>query len=663
MPELRFRQVHMDFHTSESIRDIGAKFRPDRFADTLQKACVDSVTCFARCHHGWLYYKSREFPERIHPHLANKNLLAEQIEACHERGIRVPIYTTVQWDHYTAGRHPEWLAITADGKISGTAPFEAGFYRTLCVNSPYRDFLKAHTREVLRTLPVDGLFFDIVGVRECACGHCRAGMTDRGMDPAFEDDRMQFARQTMDEFKLDMSRFVRRLKRGATIFYNAGHVDPSIHGSLKAYSHLELESLPTGGWGYMHFPVTARYARTLGVDFLGMTGKFHTSWGDFHSFKNQAALEFECFNALALGARCSVGDQLLPSGRICPHTYKLIGSVYSQVKAKEPWCRDARPVAEIGLLTPEEFRVSSTHVDGPPTGVQGAVRILQETGHQFDIIDSGADFRAFRLLILPDEYPVDDKLARRIEKYLSDGGALIASFESGLKPDKSDFAVKGLGVSLVGPAPYNPDFVVPGGPIGRGMPRTEHVMYMRGLQVRAKRGAKVLAGVRKPYFNRTWEHFCSHRHTPSSGRSAYPGIVQKRGSVYFAHPVFSQYNDNAPEWCKQLVVNALDLLLPDRLVTHDGPTTVQVALNEQPRKKRHVLHLLHYIPERRAENMDVIKDVIPLHDLAVSGKAPRTIKKVRCVPERQSLAFEQRDGRVEFVLPRLEGHQMIEMTC
>jgi hypothetical protein len=34
---------------------------------------------------------------------------------------------------------------------------------------------------------------------------------------------------------------------------------------------------PSGGWGYMHFPLTVRYARGLGIDCMGMTGKFHTS--------------------------------------------------------------------------------------------------------------------------------------------------------------------------------------------------------------------------------------------------------------------------------------------------------------------------------------------------------------------------------------------------
>ena len=62
----------------------------------------------------------------------------------------------------------------------------------------------------------------------------------------------------------------------------------------------------------MHFPLSQRYARTTGLDCLGMTGKFHTSWGDFQSYKNEAALQFECLQMLALNAKCSIGDQLHP---------------------------------------------------------------------------------------------------------------------------------------------------------------------------------------------------------------------------------------------------------------------------------------------------------------------------------------------------------------
>lgn len=48
-----------------------------------------------------IYSDTKLFPERHHPHL-KRNLLKEQSEACHRRGIRAPVYTTIQWDQFAA---------------------------------------------------------------------------------------------------------------------------------------------------------------------------------------------------------------------------------------------------------------------------------------------------------------------------------------------------------------------------------------------------------------------------------------------------------------------------------------------------------------------------------------------------------------------------------
>ena len=63
---LCFRQIHLDFHTGEHIPNIGSEFDPEEFAATLERARVDSITCFARCHHGWIYFDTTAFPERRH---------------------------------------------------------------------------------------------------------------------------------------------------------------------------------------------------------------------------------------------------------------------------------------------------------------------------------------------------------------------------------------------------------------------------------------------------------------------------------------------------------------------------------------------------------------------------------------------------------------------
>src|SRR5262249_32673893 len=159
----------------------------------------------------------------------------------------------------------------------------------------------------------------------------------------------------------------------------------------------------------------------------------HTSWGDFHSYKNSAALEFECFRMLALGATCSIGDQLPPNGALDAPAYDLIGQVYSEVERKEPWCVGARTISEIGVLTPEEFG-GGAFWELPPA-VNGITRLLEESANQFDILDSASDFTRYRILVLPDAIPVSSTLAAKLEAYLAQGGALIASFESGLNPE------------------------------------------------------------------------------------------------------------------------------------------------------------------------------------------------------------------------------------
>ena len=206
------------------------------------------------------------------------------------------------------------------------------------------------------------------------------------------------------------------------------------------------------------------------------------------------------------------------------------------------------------------------------------------------------------------------------------------------------------------------EYVLPTGRIGQGLPPTEHVMYAKGVEVEAEPGSEVLAQVIASYFDRTWERFCSHRQTPSSGRPDYPAIVRRGRVIYFAHPIFGLYHARAPRWCKRLLLNAIDTLLPERLLRHDGPSTVMATVNEQAAERRWVVHLLHYIPERRGADFDVIEDVIPVYDVKLSVKVPGKVRDVVLVPEQSPLKFKQKDDRIEFTVKELVGHQMIEIV-
>ena len=674
---MRMRQIHLDFHTSEAIAGIGSQFDADEFGDTLAAARVDSITCFARGHHGWIYYDSQAHPERIHPHLQRRNLLVEQIEACHARGIRVPVYTTVQWDQLTATQNPDWLCINEDGGYHGNGMYEAGFYRRIALNSPYMDFLKAHVADIFACLPaVDGFFFDIVHACDDSSIWTTRAMLDAGLDPGDAAARLDYGGTVLDNFRSEMTAFVRQYSDDCTIFYNRGHVGPHNRRNASAFTHWELESLPSGHWGYIHFPLTMRYARTLDIPCLGHTGKFHTAWGDFHSFKNQEALEYECFRMLAMGAGPFVGDQLPPDGKIEDHVYDLIGNVYRQIEAKEQWCLGARAISDIAVMTPEEFAPVDDR--GMQPSICGAHSMLAEAGHQFDIVDSQADFSAYKALILPDDIPVDAALNDKIKAYLDGGGALIASYESGMDAGKSSFALEALPVTMRGEGPRDrfgdlargryfergdyAEYIIPTGAIGKGLPPTEHAMYIRGLHVAAADDAETLADITPAVFDRSWRHFCSHRQSPSSGETGGAAIVKRGRVIYFSSPLFTQYYHNAPQWCRTLFLNALDMLLPQPVVRHGGPSTLELMLNEQPAQSRLVLHLLHYIPIRRSRDIDIIEDIIPLYDIPVSIRADKHIQAVKLAPGGDALDFARAGGRVNFTVPSVNGHQMIELV-
>ena len=113
------RQIHLDFHTSPFIPDVGADFDADEFAQTLADARVNSVTVFAKCHHGMCYYPTQTGTP--HPALNGRDLLGEQLEALHKRGIRAPIYTTIVWEEDAAARFPQWRQMAKDGTFAGTS--------------------------------------------------------------------------------------------------------------------------------------------------------------------------------------------------------------------------------------------------------------------------------------------------------------------------------------------------------------------------------------------------------------------------------------------------------------------------------------------------------------------------------------------------------------
>lgn len=651
--ELPLRQVHLDFHTSELIGGIGSDFDAERFAATLKAAHVNSVTCFSRCHHGWIYHDTK-FAEARHPHLTC-NLLPQQVAACHAVGIRVPVYITVGWDVRVAREHPEWREVAPDGRLAGAGPLEPGWPK-LCFNTPYIEFVAEQTAEVFDLCRVDGVFFDIVFQNECCCPRCMSGMSERGYDPTRPPDRQAYAGEVLDSARRRLFGEVRKHSEHATVFFNAGHISPAIRSAIECYTHLELESLPSGGWGYMHFPVTARYARKLGLPTMGMTGKFHVTWGHFSSFKSMPALEYESFVTVANAAACSIGDQLHPRGVLCEETYRRIGQVYGAIEEREPWYIGAEAITEVAVYNTEALRPGHIRLDHAMTG---AARALLETAHQFDIVDGQMDWSSYRVLILPDAVSLDEQLADRVRGYLAAGGAVLATGRSGMKTDGSGFELSEWPVEYVREARVHPDFILAGPSLQADMPSVPFVAYEVGLECVPRAGSEVLATTFLPYFERTYAHFCSHFHAPIERQAEYPSAVRLGRCIYLSHPHFTAYAKHGAGEDALIVRNAMALLLDRPLVRTTAPTTCHITITRQPSRRRWIVHLLHYIPERRSEQRDTIRDVVSLSNVGLAVRTDAVPTAVYLAPTGEPLDSTTDGGYTRLTVPVVAGYAMV----
>ena len=201
-------------------------------------------------------------------------------------------------------------------------------------------------------------------------------------------------------------------------------------------------------------------------------------------------------------------------------------------------------------------------------------------------------------------------------------------------------------------------------------------MYMNSQQVKPTTG-EVLLGIRNPYFNRTWEHFCSHQHALDAEPSEFPAAIRKGSVLYLAHPIFAIYAAQGAVAYREYAANAIRLMLGDgKTIDTNLPSTARISLMRQPKQNRYVLHLLHANTILRGSNVklspegyvrdshpvEVIEDLLPLRDVEVTLRLPDSIKRVTLEPQGKEIAFSMENDRIKVVLDEFTCHQMVSIA-
>ncbi|MGN1100317.1 MAG: hypothetical protein ACI4S9_08205 [Christensenellales bacterium] len=647
------RHIHADFHTSELMENIGERYSKEDFQRALKIGNVASIVVFAKCHHSNFYYPTKI--GRMHPHL-KFDLMGSMIEACHEIGVKAPIYYTVGWSAQDALAHKDWwtkgfgvetpnnLNYDIYAKPDDPKPFTS--WINLCINNPdYQKQIFAEVEEICTNYPVDGFFFDIMfNDNECDCHACRKGMKELGMNPDKIEDSRKYLILKRREFQKNIVELVHKHHKDAEVFFNmADMYKPEF---LEFNTHFEIEDNPQIWEGYDKMPVRAKYFSRLRKPYMAQSGKFHTSWGEYAGFKNPLALKYEAAAMLTYGARIGIGDQIHPSGEMDLQTYKNIGVAFEYAKQIEEYCLDTLETSRLGLFLSDNAETDS-----------GMTRMLFETQLDFDIILDGESVERYDTIIIPPGAKLSADMRKKVNEHIRLGKGVLLMGDGAVEDGK--FVID-CGFRYLGHSPFDYDYVKAGEPFADFPLQSPYLFYSTANEVECPEDAVVCATVREPFFTRTYRRYCSHQNTPYKLEdAAYPAVAVNGNVAYVAHNTPKIYFDYGCQYHRDLTIRALREVYKNPVMKVEGlMSSGRSRFVYSPDKNRYVFHALYVTPSKRGI-AQVLEDFPYILDTKVDLEVAHDIRKVRLMPQDVEIPFVKEGNRVKFTIDKFNMHQMV----
>src|SRR5262245_56388073 len=693
-----WRKVHIEYHTSRHMPKLAQRFDANEFGDQLLAAHINGATVFAKDMYGYSYFSSKH--GRMHRNLAF-DLLGEQVKALRKRKIWVLAYFMLTWNPELADRHPEWLVVHKPGDKSRPGPAQAsegqkGFTNTVKPDAPgpakdgkksagppaedkgYRaylwqfciareEFLTGELdliEELVSKYELDGVWLDGGSSPPCYCDECQRQLRKKGLDSF--DVGVQYAHkeELRQSFLKRIHEVVKKTRPGCLVcpqnqgtFYGLARRAPLVDCSSQ-----EALFTDAAHYGYHYFPTVIRYARGFGIPFHGCTVCFKDFWADFGGLKSPAQIHTEVAAYVAQGARCDIGDQVPPDGRLEPAIYHVIGQAYRHIERIEPYLEQAVPVTEAALLGSGDAPCNEVNY--------GWVKLLTESRVQFDLVERQTRWEdRYALVVLPESFWVDSAMAARLHAFIAAGGSVIAAHTSAVLAGTENSWLQGYGLHYAGMSPFTPAYMVPKANFTGDIPPYAYALYEGASQWRSESPAEVLAVLGSPLFQRSPAHYMSHQQTPFDHTTAYAAVARSGKVVLMAFPLGQGYY-NQGFWPYRLAFQkALGEVLPAPLLQSDAHLTTELSLTHQAarpdagRRERYMVHIVNFSPVRRTpKHTDFHDDPIPLTNVTVRVNLPLKASTAKALYAGKDLPVRRsRGGGVEFLVPRVDVHEVVSL--
>lgn len=162
--------------TNLQVKDTPA-MNPAKIAQDIEEMGANVLVMNVGGIYAW--YPSRVPWHNVNPYLPkDHDLLAELIDACHARNIRlVARYDFSKVSDWVYQRRPQWFSRGCDGKGQVIGAMRQGEWDLLystCINGGYRNEVAAEIlRESLSQYDIDGVFFNAPHATNCHCEICQ----------------------------------------------------------------------------------------------------------------------------------------------------------------------------------------------------------------------------------------------------------------------------------------------------------------------------------------------------------------------------------------------------------------------------------------------------------------------------------------------------------
>lgn len=678
--EKSYRRNLVDMHIDDWDEKFMSEFEPIKYVELMKTAGVQSAMVYANSHVGCCYWPTKT--GHMHLGLKGRDIFGDIGRLCHKEGIDFIAYYSLVYNNWAYDYNTSWKIIDVDGKGSRDKKFNSlisGRYGVCCPNTGYRDFSVAQIEELCQNYEFEGIFFDMLfwpGI--CYCPACRKRFLDETGENVPEiidwNDPLwlkfqQKREEWMTEFAELATQTVKRIKPDATVLHNSN--PPILFPAYFGSSSLILEACDyLGGDFYatnLHTSYVCKmfYNTSKNLPFEYYTSRCDPNLHDDHvSMKHTDQLKLDNYISLAHNGAFLFIDAVDPDGTLNPETYKIMGEVFKESEAYEPYI-GGEMVSDVAVYyslnskmdpkdsgkSARELSMKMPHMDA----ALGASRVLKENHIPFTVISENnlEDLSKYQILVLPDVTMLKEEEAEAVRRFVKEGGSLYASGRT------SPILLSDVfGIELIGETKENVTFMAPtvsGKSLMQGISE-RYPLTINGSQllVKAREPENVIARVVLPYTDpANLGRFASIHSDPPGKVTDYPSIIYRsygKGKVIWSAAPFEAVK-RIPH--AGVFANIIKELAKESFAFEvDAPAPVEVTMFSSENGERCIINVIN-----EQDQMPPVK----VHDIRIRIRLKDNmgVQRVIKLPGGEKLDYEIKGAYVEFALPALDIFEMI----